>query len=67
MFAKIWIVGKITNKDSGVWLFCGCFTDMNTAIKICENKDYFIGPAFLNSELYNEKVPWVGCFFPMNI
>ena len=67
MFTKIWVVGRITNKETGAWLFCGVFTDMNTAIKVCEDKTYFIGPSFLNNEIHNEKVPWVGSFFPLNL
>lgn len=66
-FAKIWIVGRMIDKEAGVWQFCGAFTDINTAIKICENKTYFIGPSFLNNEIYNEKVPWVGSFYPLDI
>ncbi len=66
-FAKIWIVGKLINKETGAWLCCGAFSDINTAIKVCQDKNHFVGPAFLNNEMYNETVPWVGCFFPLNL
>lgn len=67
MFAKIWVVGKIVNKETGEWLCCGAFTDLNTAIKICMDKTYFIGPCYLNNEIHNEKVPWLGSYFPLDL
>ncbi len=66
-FAKIWFVGHITDRESGAWRCCGVFSDINDGIKICEDKNYFVGPAYLNQELYDEKFPWVGSFFPLDL
>ena len=67
MFTKIWVVGKIINKETGVWQICGVFSDLTAAIKVCENKTYFVGPAYLNNEIHNEKTPWIGSYFPLDL
>lgn len=66
-FAKIWIVGKIINGSEHRWKLCGVFSDINHAILVCEDTSYFIGPAYLNNELHNQEIPWVGCYFPLKV
>jgi hypothetical protein len=61
----LWVVGKVTDYQSGAWEFIGVFDDERMAICACRTTMYFLGPVELNKVLPDETIPWEGAFYPL--
>ena len=60
----VWIVIRTDNDRNGEWHIQGVGTSEASAVSMCVNETYFIGPIPVDSPLPESLVQWVGSYFP---
>lgn len=63
----IWICGRREDRGDlpGHWHLQGVSDDEETALAMCRDETYFIGPIPKNVALPHGNLEWVGCYFPL--
>lgn len=65
----VWLVGRhdpnIGKKGFENWHIQGIASDEKTAVEMCADENYFVGPLPVDAALTHEYIEWVGCYFPL--
>ena len=59
----VWIVFRLSTDGTGVHLQ-GVFEDEEKAVACCNDETYLIGPVPLNTGFSENRMDWVGAYFP---
>jgi hypothetical protein len=63
----IWIVGRREDKGEhypGEWHLQGVSDNEQTAIAMCRDENYFVGPLPVNVLLPHRTIEWIGLYWP---
>lgn len=61
---ELWIVGQINPSNFLEWEFQGVFDSEEKAVSVCEDENWFIGPAKLNECRPSESEDWPEAYYP---
>jgi len=63
---KLFIVGKVNERDHKKWEFQGVFDNEKTAMDRCEDRLWFVAPINLNEYVPTKPTKdWPGAYFPL--
>ena len=63
----VWVIGRRQPKKTGPadWHIQGIADNEETAVAMCLDKNYWIGPLPINTALPHKRIEWVGSYFPL--